>query len=119
MTQLPDCTGNPNAGARTLAQWFNPGAFTIPGATAGRYGSCGMNTLEGYPIHVGHASASKTVALGETLKLVFTAQFSNVSNSPHFTIPNNNLSTPNPGKFGRPRWRRFRVRSVWGAGDST
>lgn len=99
VTQLPDCTGDPNAGARTLAQWFNPGAFTIPGATAGRYGSCGMNTLEGYPIHVAHASASKTVAFGETVKLVFTAQFSNVTNSPHFTIPNNNLSTPNPGQF--------------------
>jgi hypothetical protein len=30
VTQLPDCTGDPNAGARTRATWFNPSAFTIP-----------------------------------------------------------------------------------------
>jgi hypothetical protein len=30
---------------------------------------------------------------------VFTAQVSNVTNSPHFTIPNNNLSTPDAGRF--------------------
>jgi hypothetical protein len=58
-----------------------------------------MNTLEGYPIHVAHASLAKTFSFGESLKLVFTAQVSNVTNTPHFTIPNNNLSTPNPGMF--------------------
>ena len=99
VTQLPDCTGDPNAGARTRSIWFNPSAFTIPSATAGRYGTCGMNTLEGYPIHVAHASLAKTFSFGESLKLVFTAQVSNVTNTPHFTIPNNNLSTPNPGMF--------------------
>jgi hypothetical protein len=99
VTQLPDCTGNPNSGARTLAAWFNPSAFTIPSATAGRYGTCGMNVLEGYPIHVAHASVAKAIPFGEALRLVFTAQVSNVTNSPHFTIPNNNLSTPNSGMF--------------------
>jgi hypothetical protein len=99
VTQLPDCVGNPNSGARTLATWFNPSAFSIPGPTAGRYGTCGMNTLEGYPIHLAHASMAKAFAFGEQLRLVFTAQVSNVTNSPHFTIPNNNLSTPNAGMF--------------------
>jgi hypothetical protein len=99
VTQLPDCVGNPNSGARTLSNWFNPSAFAIPGATAGRYGTCGMNTLEGFPIHVAHVSVAKTIPFGEQLKIIFTAQISNVTNSPHFTIPNNNLSTPNPGMF--------------------
>jgi hypothetical protein len=99
VTQLPDCTGDPNSGARTRATWFNPSAFAIPSPTAGRYGNCGMNTLEGYPIHVAHASLAKTIPFGEQLKLVFTAQISNVTNSPHFTIPNNNISNPNPGMF--------------------
>ena len=99
VTQLPDCVGDPNSGARTKAMWFNPSAFSIPGPTAGRYGTCGMNTLEGYPIHIAHASLAKAIPFGETLKLVFTAQVSNVTNSPHFTIPNNNLSTPDAGRF--------------------
>jgi hypothetical protein len=58
-----------------------------------------MNTLEGYPIHVAHVSLAKQFAFTEQVKLVFTAQISNVTNTPHFTIPNNNISTPNPGIF--------------------
>ena len=99
VTQLPDCTGDPNAGARTRAIWFNPSAFTTPPASAGRYGTCGMNTLEGYPIHVAHVSLAKQFSVTEQVRLVFTAQISNVTNTPHFTIPNNNISTPNPGMF--------------------
>ena len=99
VTQLPDCTGDPNAGARTLSQWFNPAAFSIPAAGAGRYGNCGMNILEGYPIHVAHLSLAKPVAIGERVKAVFTARVSNITNTPHFTIPNNNISNPTPGQF--------------------
>jgi hypothetical protein len=99
VTQLPDCSGNPDSGARTLTTWFNPSAFTIPSSSAGRYGTCGMNSLEGYPIHLAHVSVAKQFSLSEQVKLVFTAQISNVTNTPHFTIPNNNISNPNPGMF--------------------
>jgi hypothetical protein len=99
VTQLPDCVGDPNAGARTLNTWFNPSAFAVPPATAGRYGTCGMNTLEGFPIHIAHASLSKRLSLTEQFKAVFTAQISNVTNTPHFTVPNNNISNPSPGVF--------------------
>jgi hypothetical protein len=58
-----------------------------------------MNSLEGYPIHVAHVSVVKAISFGESLKLVFTGQISNVTNTPHFIFPNNNLSTPNPGMF--------------------
>src|ERR1035438_7427142 len=60
VTQLPDCTGDPNAGARNLNTWFKPSAFTIPSASAGRYGTCGMNSLEGFPIHVVHSDINST-----------------------------------------------------------
>jgi hypothetical protein len=99
VTALPDCVGDPNSGARTKALWFNPSAFATPPATAGRYGTCPMNSLEGYPIHIVHASVVKQFAFGETVKLVFTSQISNVFNSTHFTFPNSNISTPNPGVF--------------------
>jgi hypothetical protein len=99
VTQLPDCVGNPNSGARTVNQWFNPLAFAVPPANAGRYGTCGMNTLEGYPIRVAHASLAKRVSLLEGFSAVFSVQVSNVTNTPHFTFPNNNISTPSPGVF--------------------
>jgi hypothetical protein len=99
VTQLPDCVGDPNSGARTLSTWFNPSAFAVPPANAGRYGTCGMNSLEGYPIHLAHVSVAKQFSFTEQLKAVFTAQISNVTNTPHFTIPNNNISNPNPGVF--------------------
>jgi len=99
VTLLPDCVGNPDAGARNKNLWFNPAAFAVPPAGAGRYGSCGMNILEGYPVHVGHVSLAKQIPLGESWRAVFTAQISNLTNTPHFGIPNNNLSYPNPGAF--------------------
>jgi hypothetical protein len=99
VTALPDCIGDPDAGAMTIGRWFNPAAFAAPGATAGRYGTCGMNTLEGYPIHVGHVAVSKKLRFGETAALVFTARVSNITNTPHFTIPNNNISNPGAGAF--------------------
>ena len=99
VTLLPDCVGNPNAGARNRNLWFNPAAFAIPPAGAGRYGTCGMNVLEGYPIHVAHVSFTKQIPLGETLRAVFTAHISNITNTPHFNFPQSNLSEPNPGRF--------------------
>ncbi len=58
-----------------------------------------MNSLEGFPIHVGHVSIVKRVPLGERVVATFTGQITNVTNTPHFTAPNNNLSTLNPGQF--------------------
>lgn len=99
VTELPDCIGNPNSGARNLNLWFNPKAFAIPPANAGRYGTCGMNTLEGYPIHVGHVSLSKRYPLFDWLTATLIIQVSDVTNTPHFTIPQNNLSQPGAGAF--------------------
>jgi hypothetical protein len=99
VTELPDCVGNPNAGAHNLNLWFNPKAFAIPPANAGRFGTCGMNTLEGYPIHVAHASLSKHLALADWLTATLIIQASDITNTPHFTIPQNNLSNPGAGMF--------------------
>src|ERR1051326_7858885 len=99
VTALPDCVGDPNSGAKTSSRWFNPTAFSIPSPAAGRYGSCEMNVLEGYPIHVAHLSLAKRIPLSERFTGVFTVQVSNVTNSPHFGIPVNNLSAPGAGAF--------------------
>lgn len=99
VTALPDCIGNPDSGARTTNRWFNPSAFAVPPPSAGRYGTCGVDSLEGYPIRVVHGSASKRFPIGETFSLTFTAQVSNVFNTANFTVPNNNISLPGAGTF--------------------
>ncbi len=99
VTELPDCVGNPNAGARNLNLWFNPKAFAIPPANAGRYGTCGMNILEGPPTHVAHLSLSKRIPLFDWLTGTLIIQASDITNTPHFTIPQNNLSNPGAGMF--------------------
>jgi hypothetical protein len=99
VTALADCIGDANSGARTITKWFNPAAFAAPPASAGRYGTCGMNSLEGYPIHVAHMSLAKRVPINEWLTATLTVQVSNVTNTPHFTIPNNNVSNPGAGAF--------------------
>jgi hypothetical protein len=58
-----------------------------------------MNVLEGYPVHVAHVSVAKRIPFGETFSLVFTAQVSNVFNTAHFTIPQNNISNGGAGVF--------------------
>ena len=58
-----------------------------------------MNILEGYPIHVAHVSLAKRIPLKEWLTATFAIQVSNVTNTPHFTIPNNNISNAGAGMF--------------------
>lgn len=99
VTGLADCVGDASSGAGSVPRWFNPAAFAIPTAAAGRYGTCGMNSLEGYPIHVAHVSLNKRLRLGESAAAILTIQGTNVTNAPHFTTPNNNLSTPGAGLF--------------------
>ena len=99
VTELPDCIGDPNAGARTKNLWFNPKAFAIPPANAGRYGTCGMNVLEGYPVHVAHVAISKRIPIAEWLTANLIIQASDITNTPHFTFPQNNLSNPGAGQF--------------------
>ena len=96
---LPDCVGNPYSTQQTLSQWFNPAAFAIPPANAGRFGNCGVNVLEGQGIRVLSLSGMKTFRITERIRTTFTAQISNLFNHPHFTFPNNNISNPNPEVF--------------------
>ena len=77
-----------------------------------------MNTLEGYPIHVAHVSLAKQFAFTEQVKLVFTAQISNVTNTPHlrFRII---IFRRRIRAFSRLLpWRRIPLRRGWGIARS-
>src|SRR5262249_12910939 len=90
---------NASAGYVTAPADCIGGKISAPSSTAGRYGTCGVNSLQGYPIHVGHVSLPKQIPFNERVRAVFTAQVSNVTNTPHFTTPNNNISNSNFGAY--------------------
>jgi hypothetical protein len=58
-----------------------------------------MNTLQSFPVRVAHLSLKKRIRLSESAVATFAIQGSNVTNAPHFTMPNNNISTPGAGAF--------------------
>jgi hypothetical protein len=89
----PDCVGNPYAG-QTSQQFFNPNAFALPPANAGRFGNCGVGILQGPGMIDVDAGLAKRFNLGERLHLRFEATFTNVINHTNFAPPAMNISSP-------------------------
>ncbi len=95
---LPDAISSPYSGFnRTINQWFNPAAFTVP--QKGHFGNASPNSLEGYGINVQHVSLAKSFRITERLRTTLTGSFSNLLNHPHFNSINTNISNANPGMF--------------------
>ena len=106
-TQRPDCgsesgyLSNP-----TTAAFFNVSAFSIPAhptdqfGTAepiGRFGNCGVGTLEGPGTTTFSMSTGKTFHLTERFAVRYEAQFSNIFNILNWGEPNMNIT----GSFGQ------------------
>jgi hypothetical protein len=99
VTQYPDCVGSPYSGPRSISQYYNPAAFAVPASNYGRYGNCGMNVLETYPLHVGHLSLLKSFRISERIKATIIGQISDITNTPHFQNLNTNITQANFGAF--------------------
>jgi hypothetical protein len=99
----PDLVGNPNvagpvagnpgcnapAQLHTVADWFNPCAFS---AAPGRFGNAGRNILIGPDFKDVDFSVLKDIPLGgESRVLQFRAEFFNLFNHPNFDLPSNNF----------------------------
>ena len=79
---------------RTIANWFNPGAFTRP--ANGTYGNVRRNSLYGPGLNVvnlsGHKEFDLLEAWGHDIKLQFRIDASNAFNHASFGLPNSELS---------------------------
>jgi outer membrane receptor protein involved in Fe transport len=82
-----DLVGDPNAGPRTVEQWFNLAAFAQP--RAGFRGTAGRNILNGPNFKTVDLSLNKTFALSERFKLQFRVETFNLLNRPNFDLPSN------------------------------
>jgi hypothetical protein len=75
---------------RSLTEWFNPAAFTMP--ANGTYGDVQRNSLYGPGINEFNLSGGKTFLLFENMKLNIRADAVNAFNHASFGLPSSTLS---------------------------
>jgi hypothetical protein len=80
---------DPYAGQQTIAQWFNPAAFSIPPASCYCYGNAGREVLTGPRSANLDLTAAKRFRITESTNLAFRAEFFDALNHPQFAIPGN------------------------------
>lgn len=91
----PDCIANGNlpASQRRVERWFDAAAFAIPPANSGRFGNCGVNTLEGPGLNAQHFSLTKRFyEWNERTNVEFQFNILNAFNHPNFNVPAANIS---------------------------
>jgi hypothetical protein len=86
---------DPYPADRTLQQWFNPAAFSIPPAACYCYGNSGRDVLTGPRSVNFDLTAAKRFRISENTNLAFRAEFFNALNHPQFQIPSNTTIVSN------------------------
>lgn len=84
-------------GKKSIFNWFNPAAFSIP--AAGTFGSGSFGTIEGPDSNTFNAALLKSFAVYREQHLEFRLSFTNVLNHPNFGDPNTDLSVPPTNTF--------------------
>ncbi|HEY3456445.1 MAG TPA: TonB-dependent receptor [Bryobacteraceae bacterium] len=80
---------DPYPAERTLQQWFNPAAFSVPPAACYCYGNSGRDVLTGPRSANLDLTAAKRFRISESANIAFRAEFFNALNHPQFSIPGN------------------------------
>jgi hypothetical protein len=97
--------------------WFDTSAFARP--TGASFGSVGRNTMRGPGVVNLDLSLFRDFKITERFSLQFRAESFNISNTPHFSDPNEDINSSNFGTIqstqtldamGRSREFRFGVR---------
>lgn len=92
----PDCVGNPTAG-QSRQNFYNLNAFVAPPAGAGRFGNCGVGTLQGPNLIGANLGLAKNFSIRERYRLRFEATFTNAINRLNFAPPQTNINNPQFG----------------------
>ena len=93
---IPGVSLTPPAG-RTITQWINPAAFSLP--ANGQWGNAGRNIVDGPGLFQVDAALARTVRIRERSNLTFRLETFNVFNHPQLGKPNTTFSTL--ATFGR------------------
>jgi hypothetical protein len=112
-SQRPNISGNPNAGPRDPAQWFNASVFSVPAAFT--FGNLPRNAMVGPGLQAFDLALQKDFSLSEATRLQFRWESFGLFNHPNFNIPNRTF-TPTSTSFGKitsaqdPRVMQFALR---------
>jgi hypothetical protein len=87
--QFADCLSTPHK-LHNIYQWYDKSAFAAP--TAGRFGTCGTNSLWGPRLINADLGLDRNFALTERFHLKFRAEAFNLSNTPHHANPTNSIN---------------------------
>jgi hypothetical protein len=82
---------------RSVAQWFNPAAFTCP--VAGQYGNAGKNTLRNPHQITMQASLRKTVVFADGRSMDLTIVTTNPLNMVQYNTIDTTLNSPTFGRI--------------------
>lgn len=95
----PDTIGNPRLSHRSVAKFFNTGAFTVNAPVDGAYkfGDTGRNTVYGPDTVVTDFSLYKRFQIEDRGQVEFRLEMFNAFNHPIFAQPNATLGTPQFG----------------------
>jgi outer membrane receptor protein involved in Fe transport len=93
-TGMPNLTGDPK-GAETVAQWFNPAAFTqVP---SGAFGNAGRNILRGPGWVTFDLSVQRRLNITNRVNATVRADIFNLFNRANFGLPAANIAGANAG----------------------
>jgi hypothetical protein len=99
----PNVTGDPNAGPKTITQWFNTSAFAAPDLTALDWGNEGRNVVfrpgrNNWNISLLKRFSGIPIGTKEGARLEFRAEFFNAFNHTQFQNVETNFASGNFGK---------------------
>jgi hypothetical protein len=94
----PDLVGDPNAGPKTAAAWFNVAAFRTP--LAGNFGTAGRNIVIGPRNTELDATLSRNFGIYEGVRGQFRAEAFNVFNHPNLFNPAGSSALYGNAAFG-------------------
>jgi hypothetical protein len=89
-SQFADCLSAPQEIGSILG-WYNKSSFAAPGA--GRFGTCGTNSLRGPGLINVDGGVQRLFKLTEKVAMTFRAEMFNTANTPHHSLPVGNVST--------------------------
>src|SRR5579863_5482681 len=98
----PNLVGDPNAGPKTAAEWFNVSAFQKivqdPNSPVEQFGDEGRNVVDGPGYVNWDFSALKNIRLTETKELQFRGELFNLLNHTNFRLPVSDIESPTFGQ---------------------
>jgi hypothetical protein len=95
----PDVVSTNFYKGQSRTRYFNPAAFAIPAANAGRFGNAGVGILQGPGTASVSLGVAKVFPITESIHLRFESTFTNVLNHTNFAPPATQID--NTSTFGQ------------------